>query len=539
MSNTQADNNNNNNNNNERTPPDNETNNNNNFSNNNNSGSNAKNLEFATSKKNLILNNNNGDKYTEHINNNLTFISKFIRSKSGIAGVVILLILVSMTLYAFFGIPFASFKEWNNPNYWIDNPRLASPIWSDLFGFLGRNIPEHLILSSSIDNNDRTSSKNKVTISTTNENGITVVTHSYHINYNSDIPPNDFMITYSLHKEEIPPVIEIEFIRPNKNKFDIYFDSITPSVSGSNQSITLGRIFSTGSLIHPKLLDYLKFYDYKQETSKPEIMLFSNQDKRSIMKGDYTFNVKFYLFNNEDEILNSKLILGGEKFGLMGTDELRRDLTVGLVWGAPVALFIGLSVSTISIVIGMIYGVIAGYKGKRTDEGLMRINDIFYSLPTLPILIILSLFIGRSIFLIVLFLIFFGWMGTAKISRSLALQIKNFQYVEAAKLIGQSDRKIIFKHIIPQLLPLTFASIAISVPGAILAEASLSFIGLGDPSIPTWGQILHEAHIAAAASRGLWWWLIPPGMLIALTGLAFVLIGNTIDSILNPKMKRM
>jgi peptide/nickel transport system permease protein len=523
----------NNNNNNDHTHSDNETN------NNKNSGSNPKNIEFVTSKKNLLLNNKKDKKYAENINNNLTFISGFIRSKSGIAGVVILLILISMTVYAFFGIPFASFKEWNNPNYWIDNPRLASPIWSDFFGFFGRNIPEHLILSSSIDNNDVTSSKNKVKISTTNENGITVVTHSYNINYNSDIPPNDFMITYSLHKEEIPPAIEIELIRPNKNKFDIYFDSITPSVSGSNQSITLGRIFSTDNLIHQKLLDYLKFYDYKQETSKPEIMLFSNQDTRSIMKGNYTFNVKFYLFHNEDEIINSKLILGGEKFGLMGTDELRRDLMVGLVWGAPVALFIGLSVSTISIVIGMIYGVIAGYKGKRTDESLMRLNDIFYSLPTLPLLIILSLFIGRSIFLIVLFLIFFGWMGTAKISRSLALQIKNFQYVEAAQLIGQSDIKIVFKHIIPQLLPLTFASIAISVPGAILAEASLSFIGLGDPSIPTWGQILHEAHIAAAASRGLWWWLIPPGMLIALTGLAFVLIGNTIDSILNPKMKRM
>ncbi|HEX2487168.1 MAG TPA: ABC transporter permease [Nitrososphaeraceae archaeon] len=507
--------------------------------NNNNSGSNADNIEFPTSKKNLILNNNTSDKSIHNINNNLTFISEFIRRKSGIAGVIILLILVSMTIYAFFGIPSASFKEWNNPNYWIDNPRLASPIWSDFFGYLGRDTPEHLILSSSVENNDANRGANKVTISTTNENGINVVTHSYHINYNSDIPPNDFMITYSLHKEKIPPAIEIELIRPNNNKFDIYFDSITPSISGSNQSITLGRIFSTDSLIHQKLLDYLKFYNYKQETSKPEVMLFSNHENRSILKGNYTFNVKFYLFNNEDEILNSKLILGGEKFGLMGTDELRRDLTVGLVWGAPVALFIGLSVSTISIVIGMIYGIIAGYKGKRTDESLMRINDIFYSLPTLPLLIIMSLFLGRSIFLIVLFLIFFGWMGTAKISRSLALQIKNFQYVEAAKLIGQSDIKIIFKHIIPQLLPLTFASIAISVPGAILAEASLSFIGLGDPSIPTWGQILHEAHTAAAASRGLWWWLIPPGMLIALTGLAFVLIGNTIDSLLNPKMKRM
>jgi peptide/nickel transport system permease protein len=509
-----------------------------------NSESNAKNIEFAISKKNLILNNNKGEKDTENINNNLTLLSEFIRSKSGITGVVILLILILMTLYAFFGIPFTSLKEWNNPNYWIDNPRLASPIWSDFFGIFGKNIPEHLILSSSsssssIDNIDATSGKKKVTISTTNENGVTIVTHSYRINYTADIPPNDFMITYSLHKGEIPPAIEIELIRPNKNKFDIYFDAITPSISGSNQSITFGRIFSTDNLIHQKLLDYLKFYDYKQDTSKPEIMLFSNQDTRSILKGNYTFNVKFYLFHNEDKILNSKLILGGKKFGLMGTDELRRDLTVGLLWGAPVALFIGLSVSTISIVIGMIYGVIAGYKGKRTDEGLMRINDIFYSLPTLPLLIILSLFIGRSIFLIVLFLIFFGWMGTAKISRSLALQIKNFQYIEAAKLIGQSDIKIIFKHIIPQLLPLTFASIAISVPGAILAEASLSFIGLGDPSIPTWGQILHEAHTAAAASRGLWWWLIPPGVLIALTGLAFVLIGNTIDSILNPKMKRM
>ncbi len=128
-----------------------------------NSDSNAKNIEFAISKKNLILNNNKGDKDTENINNNLTLLSEFIRSKSGITGVVILLILILMTLYAFLGIPFTSLKEWNNPNYWIDNPRLASPIWSDFFGIFGKNIPEHLILSSSssIDNNDATSSKKK------------------------------------------------------------------------------------------------------------------------------------------------------------------------------------------------------------------------------------------------------------------------------------------------------------------------------------------------------------------------------------------
>ncbi|HEX2615487.1 MAG TPA: ABC transporter permease, partial [Nitrososphaera sp.] len=166
-------------------------------------------------------------------------------------------------------------------------------------------------------------------------------------------------------------------------------------------------------------------------------------------------------------------------------------------------------------------------------------NDIFYSLPTLPLLIILSVTIGRSIFLITGFLVIFSWVGMAKISRSLALQLKNLQYVEAAKLMGQSDRNIIFRHIIPQLLPLTFASIAISVPAAILGESTLSFLGLSDASIPTWGQILHDAQSAGAASRGLWWWIMPPGIMIAITGLAFVLIGNALDAIVNPRSKRM
>ena len=104
--------------------------------------------------------------------------------------------------------------------------------------------------------------------------------------------------------------------------------------------------------------------------------------------------------------------------------------------------------------------------------------------------------------------------------------------------MGQSDIKIIFKHIIPQLLPLTFASIAISVPGAILAEAGLSFLGLGDPSLPTWGQMLHDANSSDAASRGLWWWIIPPGLMIALTGLAFFLVGNALDKLTNKTIKR-
>jgi len=187
---------------------------------------------------------------------------------------------------------------------------------------------------------------------------------------------------------------------------------------------------------------------------------------------------------------------------------------------------------------GLVYGVFAAYKGKTTDEAMMRFNDVIYALPALPFLIILVVTISSSIFLMVGFLMIFGWVGIAKVSRSMALQIKTAEYVEASKMMGQKDRKIIFKHIIPQLLPYAFASIAISVPAAITTEAGLSFLGLGDPSFPTWGQLLHDANIFGAAARGLWWWIVPPGVMIAITGLAFVFIGNALDAIVNPKLRR-
>jgi peptide/nickel transport system permease protein len=183
----------------------------------------------------------------------------------------------------------------------------------------------------------------------------------------------------------------------------------------------------------------------------------------------------------------------------------------------------------------MLYGLLAGYKGGRFDEALMRVNDLVISLPTFVFLVILSITIGSSIYLITLFLVIFGWSGIARVARSLALQIKNLQYVEASKLMGERDIKIILRHILPQLLPLTFASIALAVPAAILAEATLSFIGLGDPSIPTWGSILHDANTASAAARGLWWWILPPGIMIASAGVSFALIGSAIESVTNPR----
>jgi peptide/nickel transport system permease protein len=455
------------------------------------------------------------------------FLREFSQSKSGMAGVIILLSLIIIMLYAILAIPLESFRQWNNPNYWINYPKAAAPQWTNT-GLFGPKVFEHLIM---------TLDDASITKIVTADNIRTEV-HSYAVDFSYDSYPNDFMIPYSVKYGQIPPVLQVDIIRPDGIEFRIYYSSLPSSLAKSNENQFSSRIFSTDPIIAEYLRQLNDSFRYTQDSSKPQVMIFSDIQENKVLKGKYLIKETFYLFNDSDTVQESGLILGGRVYGLMGTDELRRDLAIGILWGAPIALFIGLSVSIGSVVIGLIYGVMAGYKGNRTDDGLMLINDIFYTLPALPLLVIMSVTLGRSIFLITGFLVIFGWAGAAKVTRSLAMKMKNLQYVEAAKLMGQSDIKIIFKHIIPQLLPLTFASIAISVPAAILGEAALSFLGLGDPSIPTWGQILHEANSASAASRGLWWWIVPPGVMIALTGLSFILIGNTLDSILNPKARK-
>ena len=455
------------------------------------------------------------------------FLREFSQSKSGMAGVIILLSLIIIMLYAILAIPLESFRQWNNPNYWINYPKAAAPQWTNN-GLFGPKVFEHLIMT--LDD----ASITKIVIA----DNIRTEVHSYAVDFSYDSYPNDFMIPYSVKYGQIPPVLQVDIIRPDGIEFRIYYSSLPSSLAKSNENQFSSRIFSTDPIIAEYLRQLNDSFRYAQDSSKPQVMIFSDIQENKVLKGKYLIKETFYLFNDSDTVQESGLILGGRVYGLMGTDELRRDLAIGILWGAPIALFIGLSVSIGSVVIGLIYGVMAGYKGNRTDDGLMLINDIFYTLPALPLLVIMSVTLGRSIFLITGFLVIFGWAGAAKVTRSLAMKMKNLQYVEAAKLMGQSDIKIIFKHIIPQLLPLTFASIAISVPAAILGEAALSFLGLGDPSIPTWGQILHEANSASAASRGLWWWIVPPGVMIALTGLSFILIGNTLDSILNPKARK-
>jgi len=437
----------------------------------------------------------------------------------GIAGIVILTILILTSIITMIIIPIETFQEWNNPESWITYPKAAIPIWVNLF--LTEKIPEHKILA-------------EPNIETMFNDEINLTSYQFNVNFNYDQFPKDFIYSYLLEYSG-SPLIQVSVIRPDGVKLELVSTSLPHS---DLKTIHSDRMFSTDAMVKKELVLQEEKFEFEINELSVEDIVFSKTESNKPLKGNYVFLVDFYEINEESKIIDSKLIIGGKAFGIMGTDELRRDLAIGLLWGTPLALFIGLAVSIGSVVMGLVYGIYAGFKGKKTDETMMRFNDILYALPALPFLIILSVTISNSIFVMTGFLMIFGWVGIAKVARSMSLQIKTRGYVEAATIMGQKDSKMILKHILPQLLPYAFASIAISVPAAITTEAGLSFLGLGDPSFPTWGQILHDANTFGAAARGLWWWIVPPGIMIAITGLAFVFIGNALDSIINPKLKR-
>jgi len=228
----------------------------------------------------------------------------------------------------------------------------------------------------------------------------------------------------------------------------------------------------------------------------------------------------------------------GELHGLLGTDAYRRDVFAELVYGIRISLVIGILSALLSTILGILFGVIAGYAGGVLDETLMRIIDVLLCLPVLPLLIILIHYYKPNIYFIVVLIAIFGWQGLSRIIRSRVLALREMPFVECAKASGAANSYIVFRHIIPNVIPVAMAAMILSVPSAILTEAALSFIGFGDPNYPTWGRMLHNAHTTGAFSRLAWWYAVPPGIAMTLLCLGFVFIGHAVDEIVNPRLRR-
>jgi peptide/nickel transport system permease protein len=222
----------------------------------------------------------------------------------------------------------------------------------------------------------------------------------------------------------------------------------------------------------------------------------------------------------------------------LGTDDLGRSVLTLTIWGSRISLLVGFVATLITMVIGSVVGIVAGFRGGWLDTLLMRMTDWFLVIPWLALAIVLASILGQSLTIIILVIGVTSWPSTARIVRSQVLTVKERPYVERARALGASDWHVVTRHVLPNVFPVIFANTILIVAIAILSETTLSFLGLGDPLHVSWGTIIEFAFDAGATSVGAWWWLVAPGVAIILVVLAFTMCGYALDEILNPRLRR-
>jgi peptide/nickel transport system permease protein len=222
---------------------------------------------------------------------------------------------------------------------------------------------------------------------------------------------------------------------------------------------------------------------------------------------------------------------------LLGTTEAGSDVLSQVMVGARVSIVVGFAAAVISAVLGAAVGLIGGYFGGWTDRIFDSFENWFLVIPTLPLMVVIARLLDPSLTVLILVIGLTSWAGTGRIVRSQVLTLKERAFVERARALGASDAYIIRTHILPNTLPLIFANTVLIVAVAILAEAGLAFLGLGDPNNISWGTMLEAGFESSAPSAGAWWYVVPPGLCITLLVLAVAILGYLFEEQVNPRLR--
>ena len=453
------------------------------------------------------------------------FWKEFRKVKVGLVGLGLLFVFLFFAVFGTALIPFPEApSRWRDINYWQDNPQSAPPVWTNFFA--SKKGVESSILS-----------KPKVTEETV-EGGAILRRYAFTYDYPFDRSPRDVLFRFS-GTGSAPVSITVE--RPDGLVADVFASQMRFGGTGAHR-VSIGRDCAQSVIGFIRDADEYLAASMNPDLVKPVQLLFSQLDETiadapTPLKGTYVFTISVLSQTPADGILEPAVMVSGTVSGLLGTDTMKRDIYTGLVIGIRWALLIGILTSIITVTVGVLFAVMAAYFGGWVDWVISRLYEVIYLMPVLPFLIVVAAIFKPSIWTIIAVICIFFWSGAFKPVYGMALQIKEETFVEASRALGAGKWRIIFKHIIPILLPYSFAVMALSIPGVIVYEASLSLLGLGDATIVTWGQLLFDALSQGAVINNLWWWVVPPGLMIALMGMSFAFLGTALDKILHPKLK--
>lgn len=440
----------------------------------------------------------------------MQFFSMVRKYPSAAVGMSIVLFLLGLAIYAPIALPYGeAIRLWRGgESVWKESPKNARPAWYNYFGL---NLPETIILNSETDEE----LKERTELTET----MTDVVFTFGFDYTYDGFPQEMLIFFDAEFDEKRPLVEMVWTTPDGR--EIEFDDLT--VQGTEtyyvaQDEKIEREFAGEDAIHVLFAD-------------------PNIEEPTPLKGRYELKAAGLVFEDGAD-LDTEMILYGQVYGWAGTDHKRRDLTVALLWGAPIALALGLIVTIISGGASLIIAAISVWYGGWVDALIQRVTEVNMILPGTSILIMIATFYSRSIFVMFGVLTILGIFGAGiKSSRALFLQIKESPFIEAAQTYGAGSMRIILRYMIPRIIPTLIPGLVGAIPGIVFTEATLSILGLGDPLLPTWGKILSDARFNGALFQGQYYWILQPSILLMLTGLGFAMVGFALDRVFNPRLR--
>lgn len=453
--------------------------------------------------------------------------------RSALLGIGILTLLIAISIYTAVAIPYEEAKNlWRaGEGIWIDNPKNAKPSWVNYFS--SKKLPETIIL----DTQKGGAGITKVTVPVGEH--FSKVRMELSFNYECDDFPSETNLFFTAKYNESLPHISVYWTKPNGQKIELKEFAIQR---------TDAYYISIDDKLTKKLQEYLidtidKEIEYEVS---PEIALFAIEDETILrpetarpLKGKYKMIIEGTLFELDCDV-DAKLVVYGKVHGIAGTDHLRRDLKIALLWGTPIAIAFGVTAAVSIAVIQMLIAAVSAWYGGWVDSSLQKATEVNMILPFLPIIIMIAVFYNFSIWVLLVIVVALSIFGQGvKVYRAMFLQVKELPYVEAAKAYGASSLRIVFRYIVPKVLPTIVPSLVISVSDFVFLEAALALLGLGDPVAPTWGKIIDDAYNRGALYKGHYYWVLEPSLLLVLTALGFALLGFALDRIFNPRLREM